>query len=138
MSHALSAQSCLPATAPLAVSIDGQPFGLTVGPWRDFMPGPQYGSPLLVALWITALDLTAMPASVTLDSAWVTMGDQVWGVIPRQEIPRQPGASLFQTMLRGGPKWPPGASIDVVVRLRGPDGAARCLRAPPAKIGISR
>jgi hypothetical protein len=124
------------AAVPLTVTLGGHRFGLSVEAWRNFMPGSTPdGSPLLVALTLNSLDSTAFPASVTVDSAWVIMGDHVWRSVAVEENPRQPAAPEVYAMLRHGPTWDPGATIDIVVRLRDRTGTAVCLRAREQQIG---
>jgi hypothetical protein len=83
---------------------------------------------------LVSVDSTAFPETVTTDSAWVISGGQVWGAIPVEEQPRVDGASSVRAMLREGPKWTPGATVVVVVRLRNREGHATCVRTPPQQI----
>ena len=102
--------------------------------WRDFMPGPDAsanGRPLIALARVTVNDDTAaFPAAVTVDRMWVVNGDDVWESLPREEQPR--GSAKVETIevvSRDGPRWGPGITVDVVVRLRGPGGTTTLLRA---------
>ena len=101
--------------------------------WRDFMPtigGGGGGSPLMAALEVTAVGADAFPASVTVDRLWVVNGDEVWATHPVEEQPRGgAGATTLAVMAREGPRWGPGITVDVVVRLRAAGGGTMLLRA---------
>jgi hypothetical protein len=101
--------------------------------WRDFMPtigGSGGGSPLMAALEVTVVGASEFPASVTVDRLWVLNGDEVWATRPVEEQPRGgAGATTLAVMAREGPKWGPGITVDVVVRLRAAGGATTLLRA---------
>jgi hypothetical protein len=107
--------------------------------WRDFMPGPDAsanGRPLIAVARVTVNDDTAaFPAAVTVDRMWVVNGDGVWESVPREEQPR--GSAKVETIevvSRDGPKWGPGITVDVVVRLRDAAGNTVLLRAPAQPI----
>jgi len=53
---------------------------------------------------------------------WVFNGGQSWSAVPQQERPRPETSPVYELVARDGPKWGPGISVDVVVRLRSPDG----------------
>lgn len=117
-------------SAPLA----GFTYSLETYLWRDFMPGPDApanGKPLIAVARVTVDDDTAaFPAGVTVDRMWVVNGSEVWETVPREEQPR--GSAKVETVEvvgREGPRWGPGITVDVVVRLRGPGGATTLLRA---------
>jgi hypothetical protein len=60
----------------------------------------------------------------------------VWSALPREEQPRHETAPIYELVARDGPKWGPGITGDVVVRLRDQSGQASLLRA--AKTPIRR
>ena len=102
--------------------------------WRDFMPGPDAGSngkPLIAVARVTVVDDTAaFPAGVTVDRMWIVNGDQLWESTPREEQAR--GSAKVETLevvSRDGPRWGPGITVDVVVRLRDAAGNTVLLRA---------
>ena len=122
-------------SAPLA----GFTYSLETYLWRDFMPGTDVGSngrPLIAVAKVAVNDDTAaFPAAVTVDRMWVIDGERVWEAVPREEQPR--GGSrvdVVEVVARDGPRWGPGITVDVVVRLRGPGGATVLLRAPAQPI----
>lgn len=103
--------------------------------YRDFMPGPDVGAngrPMIAVARVTVDDDTAtFPAGVTVDRMWIVNGNEVWETMPREEQPRGSSgkAETIEVVGRDGPRWGPGITVDVVVRLRGPGGATTLLRA---------
>jgi len=102
--------------------------------WRDFAPGPDVGSsgrPLIAVARVAVNGETAaFPAAVTVDRLWVINADEIWETAPREEQPRGSlNARTIEVVGRDGPRWGPGITVDVVVRLRGPGGATTLLRA---------
>jgi hypothetical protein len=113
--------------APLAVSIDGTTIELRASLWRDFMPVvPPGGNPLQVSVRLSSAATTA-----DIDRLWVLFGDELWDAAPV----RSTGSAEW--IARGGPQWPPGSRVDVVVRVRTRDGRARLVRAADQKINAS-
>lgn len=107
-------------------TLDGIQLRLSTFVWRDFMPiTPPNGTPLMVQLIIAANDSGALPRGIHADSAWVVNGALVWATRPTNE-PRPPGPPTT-IMLREGPKWGPGTTVDVIVRLRDAQGGAAVL-----------
>lgn len=58
--------------------------------------------------------------------ACVLNREEVWRTVPREEQSRAATAPNYELVARDGPKWGPGVTVDVVVRLRDPNG--RCGR----------
>lgn len=118
-------------SAPLA----GFSYRLETYLWRDFMPGPDTGpdgKPLIAVARVTVVDDTAaFPAGVTVDRMWIVNGNEVWQTVPREEQPRGSSGKVetIEVVGREGPRWGPGITVDVIVRLRGPGGATTLLRA---------
>jgi hypothetical protein len=111
--------------------------GLRTYAWRDFMPRPggdRNGSGLMVNLQIRALDSLSLPRGLGVDSAWVRCAEGHWSTAPSRE-PRPQFANGLDLMLRGGPSWETNQTIDVLVRLRLPNGEARYLEARNQPIG---
>ncbi len=107
-------------TAPHCVEIEGRKYVLEAHLWRNFMPGPDIssdGGPLTVIVWITALDSMPFPSSISADTVWVINGEEIWRAVLLDERP--PTSEVFKSgwVARGGPKWEPGASVTVIVRL---------------------
>lgn len=100
---------------PLHVSFGGQTLVLESYLWRDFMPvAPREGRPLAAVLRLRARG-EPVSRAVRVDSAWVIWGDQVWATAPTADAP---SGGDMELLARGGPRWPPGTEVDVVVRLR--------------------
>jgi hypothetical protein len=59
---------------------------------------------------------------------WVINGNEVWRATPREEQPRE-DPTRVAIVARDGPRWGPGIAVDVVVRLRGANGATALVRA---------
>ena len=117
--------------APLSAEVGGRSFTLSSFLWRDFMPGPDAsanGRPLVVIATVAATDKSALPVDLTVDGLWVVNGDQVWRGTPREEQPRTDPTKV-EVVAREGPRWGPGITVDVIVRLRGAGGRSALLRA---------
>jgi hypothetical protein len=115
-------------SAPEAAVIDGRTFRLAADLWRDFMPiAPPDGQPLVAIARITADDGRPLPGDVTIDRLWVVNGKEQWapGLADRAEN--------LAVHAADGPKWGPGISVDVVVRLARGD-ATWLVRAPDVPI----
>jgi hypothetical protein len=109
---------------------------ITASLWRDFMPGAT--DALIVAVTATAAGDGVLPPGLRPDRVDIRYADDVWSARLVEENPRSRTDRTFQAMARGGPRWPPGATVDVVVRLVGPDGALAPLRVPDQRImGVS-
>lgn len=103
--------------------------------WRDFMPiSPPDGKPLGVVLQVTTEDTVEVPAAVRADLVWVLNGGENWSAVPREERPRSETSPVYELVARDGPKWGPGITVDVVIRLRDADGRTFLLRAPKQDI----
>jgi hypothetical protein len=137
--------------APTIVVLNHESLSLWTYPWRDFMPGPTQGadgSPLMVVLRLANADKKPIPTGVRMDRAWVLFGDEVWEASSlRQRMfgqaPPKEGwincsdLSVCETTIRGGPKWGPRVSVDVVVLLTDRDGNHHFLRAPKQNVEAS-
>jgi hypothetical protein len=121
--------------APTQVHVDGHDLTLEAHLWRDFKPiSPPDGKPLVAVLRVKTADGRAFPAGVTADQVSVVFGDEVWTAPARQEHPSwHPG--VLEVVARDGPRWGPGVTVDVVVRLRGSGGSEFRLGAPDQLIG---
>jgi hypothetical protein len=109
--------------------VAGVPLRLEADVWRNFQPlTPESGPPLLAVLRLTSD--RAIPAGLVIDAVTLIRGDQVWTGMARQETPPEAQAQSAEFMLRDGPQWSPGDTLEVVVRLREAGGATAMLRAP--------
>lgn len=116
--------------AETAVTVAGVPIHLTAEAFRNLMPGAT-DSRMFVVLHLTTGNGSAFPTGVTAANAWVVFGNDAWTVVPTQETsPTLPGR--LDLMLRGGPTWPAGNEVVVVVRLRDASGNEQLLKADPS------
>jgi hypothetical protein len=116
--------------APTVVTLAGKPLVLETFLWRDFMPiSPPDGKPLIAVLRVRAADGTAVPPGVRADAVWVVFGGEVWTAREVEERARDETAPFYEAVARNGPKWGPGVTVEVVVRLRDSTGRSVLLRA---------
>ena len=59
---------------------------------------------------------------------WVLKGADTWSALPREERSRTETSPLYELVARDGPKWGPGISVDVVIRLLDGNGRTYLLR----------
>jgi hypothetical protein len=127
-----TAPSLLPsdlAAAPTRVILAGKSLVLDASLWRDFMPiSPPDGRPLTAVLQVRAEDGSQVPATVGADMVWVLNGADAWSTVPREERSRNETAPIYELVARDGPKWGPGITVDVVVRLHDQGGRDSLLR----------
>jgi hypothetical protein len=116
--------------APTLVRVAGHDLVLDAYVGRDFMPiAPPDGHPMVAVLRIRTVDGRPFPAGVAAYKVSVLYGDDVWTAATHQEqASQQPGT--LEVIAREGPRWPPGATVDVVVYLRDAAGGEHLLRAP--------
>lgn len=112
--------------APASFVWDGRVVGLSASLYRDFMPvAPRDGRPLTVLA--AAADPSPSPvAAFPVLTLLVIRGDRAW-VADIEQAPSIPG--VFAVEADGGPKWGPGEAVDVVARLRLPDGRSQLVAA---------
>ena len=104
---------------PTSIALSGRTLVLETYLWRDFSPpSPPNGVPLIAVLRVRTADGSPIPSSVTADGAWIVLGEDVWATAVAHEQRRDPTASSFAVVAREGPKWQPGATVDVIVCLR--------------------
>jgi hypothetical protein len=116
--------------AEAAVTVAGVPIHLTAEAFRNLMPGST-DSRMFVVLHLATAAGSTFPTGVAATSAWVIFGNDAWTVVPTQEASSTVPGRL-DLMLRGGPTWPVGNEVKVVVRLRDASGNEQLLRADPA------
>lgn len=122
------------AAAPTTVTAAGKSLTLGTYLWRDFQPiSPPDGKPLAAVLHVTTGDGSDVPATLRADMVWVLYGTEIWTAVP-EERPRSETAPVYEAAAHDGPKWGPGANVDVVVRLRDANGRTLLLRAPDQPI----
>jgi len=120
---------------PVRVTLGGQELVLETYLWRDFQPiSPPDGKPLIGVLRIKAANGSAVPATTRATAAWVVLGSDVWATAVAEEQPRGTTGDAYEVVIRDGPKWGPGVTADVVVRLRDAGGNTVLLRAADQSI----
>jgi hypothetical protein len=82
--------------------------------WRNLMPGPPPVAGVLTSITIASTGEGLENGAIT--RIWVINGADVWDVSPPFEAsPSAPGT--ISAIVSGGPLWPPGAEVDVVVQV---------------------
>jgi hypothetical protein len=116
--------------APTSTVLAGHTLTLRASLWRDFQPiTPPDGKPLVAVLQVNTDNGSAVPSTIRAELVSVIYGTQVWSSVPQEERARVETAPLYEVVARDGPKWAPGVTVDVVVRLRDGNGPASLLRA---------
>ena len=104
--------------APVQVRVAGVDLTLETYLYRDFQPiTPPNGQPMIAAVRVKAADGEELPAGLEAEVLHVLYGEEVWVAAPLEEHPStDPG--VMEVVARNGPKWGPGVTVDVVLRLR--------------------
>jgi hypothetical protein len=106
-----------PATAPAHETVGGVGYTLEVEAWRSFQPlVGERGDPLLAIVRLVADG--DLPPDATLGDVRLQRGRDNWEGTLREESPRVAGSRQVDFMLRDGPRWNAGDSIQVMVRLQ--------------------
>jgi hypothetical protein len=117
--------------ASLQVTAGGGALSLEVEAWRSFQPiVGDSGDPLIAVLRLRAGEGGRVPGALVLEGAWLVRGNEVLRVEAREEEPRAANAAVLEFVVRDGPRWAAGDSIDVIVDVGGLDGPRTLLRAP--------
>jgi hypothetical protein len=99
--------------------------------WRSFQPlVGEKGDPMLAIVRLIAPPGSAVGADISASAVYFIRGDDVVSAIPREEQPREASPNVIEAMVRDGPRWTPGDSIDVVVAVGRGDGGTTLIRAP--------
>jgi hypothetical protein len=124
-------------SAPTSAVIGGSSVTMAASLSRDFMPiSPPDGRPLGGVLRIRTEDGSNIPTDVTADMVWVLHFSETWGTSVTPAI-RRSASPVYEVSFADGPKWAPGDTVDVVVRLRDAAGKVALLRAPQQTIGAT-
>jgi hypothetical protein len=124
--------------APLAIEFGGRQYSLETFLYRDFMPGPDRGGSLLIAIvYLTAVDGQAFPDDVDCSRIWVVNGEEVWETTFQDEMrPRSPShLNQLEKVARNGPVWDIGTRVEVIVSVTASLKAPCLLRATKQEIG---
>lgn len=107
--------------------------------WLNRSPGPRIrvrtrspGLPLRGAIdvhRVDTLDGRPFPAGIALQGAWLRAGDSIWALaVAPADTTRATGRGLAQEVWTGPPWLRRDSRVDVVLRLRRPDGAPALLQ----------
>jgi hypothetical protein len=85
--------------------------------WRDFMPiSPPEGKPLIASLEVRTMDSVALPTDLSIEAAFVVLGDEIWSSYPQVETACS-SPDCIRAISRQGPRWGPDVTVDVVVQI---------------------
>lgn len=99
------------------MKMEGQSIELEASPYRDFMPG-DLDTRLIVAVELTAENPDAVRAEfVEFGTLWVKHGSEVWSREVENVPERIHGDEVLVGRADGGPKWPVGDTVTVVVEV---------------------
>ena len=119
-------------TSPDTIVVMGGKLFLTTYLWRDFQPiSPPDGKPLIALAWVAPTDSRQLPHSLGMDAIWIINGQEAW----RSDFTNEPVSpdplhpNSIGRIARNGPKWGPGISVTVVVRVTDGYGNVYLLRA---------
>ncbi|GAB4373652.1 MAG: hypothetical protein Kow0042_17700 [Calditrichia bacterium] len=118
--------------SPDTVTIQGQRFRLETYLWRNFMPNsPPEGKPLRATLQVIPLDYVEVKGGIDADRVWVVSDGKILTaqLAPVGNPPSSGRIKKIEKMAVGGPKWGPGITVSVVVRLLDKDGNVYFLKA---------
>lgn len=110
----------VPTEAAFAVPIE-----VSVFAWRDLMPSDQPGTGLIVSAQVRGG--VTPPAPLRCDGMYLVRGDSVVAA-PPAEVRDGDGPGAVECLVRNGPNWPGGATIQVIVAVTGPTGTRALVR----------
>jgi hypothetical protein len=64
-------------------------------------------------------DSGSVPDGLSVENATFSLGSENWHVVPKREAP---WPNYFEVIARGGPTWPVGSPVDVVVQVNDVSG----------------
>jgi hypothetical protein len=103
-------------TASEKVTISGETYTLETYMWRDFQPiSPPNGKPLIAIIRVHAVGIVSFPISTIIERLWLMDDLIIVSTGPTEEYMMD--GNTLEMVFRNGPKWEPGISIDVVVKL---------------------
>ena len=119
-------QTNLPTAAqlravPLSLGISGKTLQGETYIWRDLMPtviipgDPTPKQGIIVSCTIKSDDTAAIPAGLRAEKITVTNGEEVWA---SNTVEIRSDETSFGGIVRNGPEWAVGSSVDVVVTFR--------------------
>lgn len=121
--------------AETQLSAAGATLSLAVEAWRSFQPiVGNAGDPLTAILRVHAGQAEGVPGALALGTVYLVHGADVVQMEAREEEPRASNAGTVEFVLRDGPRWAAGDSIDVIAEVAGLGGPTVLLRAPRVAI----
>ena len=125
-------------SSPDTITVEGTRLYLTTSMYRDFMPvSPPDGKPLVAECLITSTDTMDITRLISADAIWVVYQGQVWKSWLTDPVnpPDLIWPNCVAKIALNGPKWGPGVTVDVIVRVIDPKGKSHLLRASDQWIG---
>ena len=123
---------------PLSLGVSGKTLMGETYVWRDLMPSivnpgepaPKRG--IIVSCTVKATGSAAVPAGLRAEKITITNGEEVWA---STEVEARSDEGSFGGIVRNGPEWPVGSSLDVVVTFRDSTAGSYELRAVGQVVG---
>lgn len=106
---------------PAQADLGGRTVSLRADAWRDAdFEGILRGSGLIAMAMLTANGTDNFPEGVSVERAWFARDGWAWNTTPRM-LRHQDGAPpRLAQLASGGPRWPVGATLDLVALVQGP------------------
>jgi hypothetical protein len=104
---------------------------------------PQQGpllTPLSGSISLRGADSPAVqpPSGVALQGAWLRAGDSIWALSTAPVARGDDGIPLRTHLVGGAPVWLQGDdTVDVVIRVRYPDGSSRLVQKPRVRVYVA-
>ncbi len=117
------------------VTVEQVNYTATVFPYRDFMPvrgGQERG--LIAIAQVCRSDSLEIPQSLHLKRIWVFHGRERWFAQLGEERQHVHGNFCLEAVARDGPKWEPGANVEVVIGFTVGDSERYLIRTATTKI----
>ncbi|NOZ11421.1 MAG: hypothetical protein GXP09_10325 [Gammaproteobacteria bacterium] len=123
------------------ISIDGRDYRLQADMWRNRIPrreDPSLQRPMLVLIWVSAVDKDPISDDIHADSVWLIQGGDIWQGEFSDEVRLKDPARRhqYERIAREGPLWKPGSSVDVIVRVLDGKGRYYLLRVNNQRIKV--
>jgi len=105
------------AAVPDSVALPQGRFAIEAELWRSFMPGMACLGDMDAYVRLLEIDSLEMPAETVLDHIWVFYDGRWWSAeFTTEELPPLPVNEVLR-MARCAPRWPVGATRDIIVRV---------------------
>ncbi|MHB1262406.1 MAG: hypothetical protein ACYC2H_11905 [Thermoplasmatota archaeon] len=120
---------------PTQADVGGRTVSLSADAWRDAdFEGILRGSGLLAMAVLTANGTDPFPAGVSVERAWFVRDGWAWNTTLRM-LRHQDGAPpRLAQLASGGPRWPVGATLDLVALVQGPGNVTVLLAVKAVRI----